>query len=177
MKFNLNAFFILFTISIFSQNDTIDGQVTKLLKKTKIDTEILQLEFNNYLYHQIENLKDTHEIEILKQKLDSELNNVASCTKYFMHNTDFNLTNKDLLTLKKRTKAISKLFQKNKIFIIELSGGMSPIEGINTEFINNKKVITLMFARDCIIDEFEEKEKEKEIYSIFNQEMKLLIFK
>lgn len=176
MKFNLNAFFILFTISIFSQNDTIDGQVTKLLKKTKIDTEILQLEFNNYLYHQIENLKDNHEIEILKQKLDSELNNVASCTKYFMYNSEFNLTNKELMLLKNRMKTIArKLFQKNKIFIIELSGGMSPIEGINTEFINNKKVITLMFARDCIIDEFEE--KEKEIYSIFNQEMKLLISK
>lgn len=80
------------------------------------------------------------------------------------------------MLLKNRMKTIArKLFQKNKIFIIEISGGMSPIEGNNTEFINNKKVKTLMFARDCIIDEFEE--KEKEIYSIFNQEMKLLISK
>lgn len=163
---------------MFGQNDTISNNVDetltaediKLFKEFQIDDELFQLEIDNFLYIQVDNIKETNELRQLKNKLGSELNNIVSCCKYFIYSNHLQLSEKEIILLKIQMENVAnKLFESKKYILVELTGGMSPISGVKTEEQYNKKVNIIMLGRDCLVDEYDI--KEKEIYNIFNQAM------
>lgn len=170
---NIIFLFLLNTLFSFAQNenivnDSIDIEVEKLYKKIKIQEKILDLEFNNFLYYPVKSLKENIEINKLKVKLNSDLNNVISCSTYYIYSSEFNLNENEQLLLKFRIEDIGhKLLKNKKPFLIRLTGGYAPVCGIDSEIIKNKEIPILLFAKDCVVDDFDK--KQEEIYKVFNE--------
>jgi hypothetical protein len=62
-----------------------------------------------------------------------------------------------------------KFVELDKLVLIKLTGGYSPIFGIKEEIISNRKVMVLMLGGDCVTNEMER--KQEKIYSLFNEQM------
>jgi hypothetical protein len=79
-------------------------------------------------------------------------------------------TSEEQIELEKRMIEIAdKFVELDKLVLIKLTGGYSPIFGIKEEIISNRKVMVLMLGGDCVTNEMER--KQEKIYSLFNEQM------
>lgn len=132
------------------------------------------IEINEIFNFPILNLSENKTITELKKKLKTELNTVASIMVHYKFARTLKLNSNEQTELENRMVEISNKFaENNKYILFKISGGYTPVFGIKEGIVFDKKVLTLMLAGDCTIDDVEI--KEKRIYKIFNDQMKLNI--
>lgn len=164
MKKILSLQLIFFVGFLFSQDDIS-------VEKSNYEIQSITHDINELLHYSISNLPDDEIIIQLKEKLDSELNNVVSCALYFKYADALSLSEKNQSALIERMKLIADGFIKNgKYVFFERSGGYAPIVGIKGDSIANKKVLKVMLGGDCTVTKTDI--KEREIYEIFNERIK-----
>ena len=132
------------------------------------------IEINEIFNFPILNLSESKIITELKKKLNTELNTVASIMVHYKFARTLKLNSDEQTELENRMVEISNKFAENKKYVLfKISGGYAPVFGIKEDIVSDKKVLTLMLGGDCTIDDVEI--KEKKIYKIFNDQMKINI--
>jgi len=110
----------------------------------------------------------------LTNKLDSDLNTIASCIIPFVNSKTLKLTEKETADLKKRTEIIAtELFKSDNFVLLKNSGGYAPVYGVGIENIADKKIVIVHLGGDCTIDEVDL--KWEEITTVFNNKMESLL--
>lgn len=161
---------LLFKISFFLVCFISKGQENKLLEKLdSINGGDKQME---YILEIQAKLKETNEISILKDKLQSDFNTISSCIIPYVYNE--NLLKNEKKELEKQIRNIASFFYESNYYVLlKTSGGDGPMIGVDLKEIKNKKVVIVLLGGDCIIDD-EDLLYEK-IISFFNDKMNMLL--
>ncbi len=167
MKKSLIFFCTLLILNMtHGQEESIEAHVYSVeSSKVKID------EIKNY---PVNGLIDNDSIIKLKEKLNSNLNTIASCVLNYKFSKVNKLTSDEEIQLLNRISQIVEMFiQEEKYFYFQLSTGYAPVYGIELKTINNKEVKVIHLGGGCLINEV--KKKENEVYAYFNAKMESYI--